>query len=71
MMGSFGQEKAMELDGVDLMGYTPWECIDLVSFTTGELKIGMALFMHISRMMGREAAGGIKRIPFIGISLLV
>ena len=25
-------------DGVDLMGYTPWGCIDLVSFTTGELK---------------------------------
>jgi len=31
-------EKAIELDGVDLMGYTPWGCIDLVSFTTGELK---------------------------------
>ncbi|GAB7258643.1 hypothetical protein DaDZ19_03080 [Dickeya ananatis] len=24
-------------DGVDLMGYTPWGCIDLVSFTTGEM----------------------------------
>ncbi|OIJ17314.1 6-phospho-beta-glucosidase [Anaerobacillus alkalilacustris] len=31
-------EKAVELDGVDLMGYTPWGCIDLVSFTTGEMK---------------------------------
>ena len=31
-------EKAIELDGVDLMGYTPWGCIDLVSFTTGEMK---------------------------------
>ena len=31
-------KKAVELDGVDLMGYTPWGCIDLVSFTTGELK---------------------------------
>ncbi|WP_251158617.1 6-phospho-beta-glucosidase [Caniella muris] len=28
-------EKAVE-DGVDLMGYTPWGCIDVVSFTTGE-----------------------------------
>ena len=31
-------KKAVELDGVDLMGYTPWGCIDLVSFTTGEMK---------------------------------
>ena len=30
-------KKAVELDGVDLMGYTPWGCIDVVSFTTGEL----------------------------------
>ena len=31
-------KKAVELDGVDLMGYTPWGCIDVVSFTTGELR---------------------------------
>ena len=31
-------KKAVEEDGVDLMGYTPWGCIDLVSFTTGEMK---------------------------------
>lgn len=30
-------EKAVE-DGVDLMGYTPWGCIDLVSAGTGEMK---------------------------------
>lgn len=29
---------AVELDGVNLMGYTPWGCIDLVSFGTGELR---------------------------------
>ncbi|MCB5954355.1 glycoside hydrolase family 1 protein [Enterococcus sp. CWB-B31] len=29
-------EKAIE-DGVDLMGYTPWGCIDLVSASTGEM----------------------------------
>lgn len=28
---------AVELDGVDLMGYTPWGCIDLVSAGTGEM----------------------------------
>lgn len=29
---------AVELDGVDLLGYTPWGCIDLVSASTGEMK---------------------------------
>ena len=31
-------KKAVEEDGVDLMGYTPWGCIDCISFTTGEMK---------------------------------
>ena len=30
-------EKAVNEDGVDLMGYTPWGCIDLVSASTGEM----------------------------------
>lgn len=30
-------KKAIELDGVDVMGYTPWGCIDLVSASTGEM----------------------------------
>ncbi|GKS81486.1 6-phospho-beta-glucosidase [Ligilactobacillus pabuli] len=29
--------KAVTLDGVDLMGYTPWGCIDLVSAGTGQM----------------------------------
>lgn len=29
---------AIELDGVNLIGYTPWGCIDLVSSGTGEMK---------------------------------
>ncbi|PLR41184.1 6-phospho-beta-glucosidase [Chimaeribacter californicus] len=28
--------KAVTEDGVELMGYTPWGCIDCVSFTTGQ-----------------------------------
>lgn len=28
---------AVDEDGVDLIGYTPWGCIDLVSATTGEM----------------------------------
>lgn len=30
--------KAADEDGVDLMGYTPWGIIDIISFTTGEMK---------------------------------
>ena len=29
---------AVEIDHVDLMGYTPWGCIDLVSAGTGEMR---------------------------------
>ncbi len=28
---------AVEEDGVDLIGYTPWGCIDLISASTGEM----------------------------------
>lgn len=31
-------KKAIELDGVDVIGYTVWGCIDVVSFGTGEMK---------------------------------
>ncbi len=31
-------KEAVELDGVELMGYTPWGCIDIVSAGTGEMK---------------------------------
>jgi 6-phospho-beta-glucosidase len=31
-------KKAVEEDGVDVMGYTPWGCIDIVSAGTGEMK---------------------------------
>lgn len=30
--------KAVDYDGVELMGYTPWGIIDIVSFTTGEMR---------------------------------
>lgn len=35
-------KKAVNYDGVDLISYTPWGIIDIVSFTTGEIKNGMA-----------------------------
>ncbi|MEG0367015.1 MAG: family 1 glycosylhydrolase [Coprobacillus sp.] len=31
-------KKAIEYDGVDVWGYTPWGCIDLVSAGTGEMR---------------------------------
>ena len=31
-------KKAIEEDGVDLMGYTPWGCIDVISAGTGEMR---------------------------------
>ncbi|BDR55470.1 6-phospho-beta-glucosidase [Xylocopilactobacillus apis] len=31
-------KKAIEEDGAEVLGYTVWGCIDLVSFTTGEMK---------------------------------
>ncbi|MED9910183.1 MAG: family 1 glycosylhydrolase [Collinsella aerofaciens] len=31
-------KEAVEIDGVDLMGYTPWGCIDIVSAGTGEMR---------------------------------
>jgi len=32
------QMKLATEDGVDIMGYTPWGCVDLVSLTTGEMR---------------------------------
>lgn len=31
-------DKAINYDGVEVWGYTPWGCIDLVSAGTGEMK---------------------------------
>ena len=30
-------KKAVDVDGVDLLGYTPWGCIDLVAASTGQM----------------------------------
>ena len=32
------RKDAVLIDGVDLIGYTPWGCIDVVSSGTGEMK---------------------------------
>jgi len=41
-------KKAVEEDGVDLIGYTPWGCIDIVSFGTGEMEKRYG-FIHVDK----------------------
>lgn len=49
---------AVELDGVDLLGYTTWGCIDLVSATTGEMSKRYG-FIYVDR--DDEGNGTYKR----------
>lgn len=51
-------KKAVEIDGVDLIGYTPWGCIDLVSASTGEMKKRYG-FIYVDR--DDEGKGTLKR----------
>jgi 6-phospho-beta-glucosidase len=48
----------VELDGVDLLGYTTWGCIDLVSATTGEMSKRYG-FIYVDR--DDEGNGTYKR----------
>ncbi|MFP7255053.1 6-phospho-beta-glucosidase [Virgibacillus sp. 7505] len=50
--------KAVNYDGVDLLGYTPWGIIDIVSFTTGEMKKRYGM-IHVDR--DNEGNGSMKR----------
>ena len=52
------KKKAVEIDGVDLMGYTPWGCIDCVSFTTGEMKKRYG-FIYVDR--NNDGSGTLER----------
>ena len=47
-------------DGVDLMGYTPWGCIDLISAGTGEMSKRYG-FIYVDR--DDEGNGSLKRYP--------
>ena len=49
---------AVNLDGVDLLGYTSWGCIDLVSAGTGEMKKRYG-FIYVDR--DNEGNGTLKR----------
>ena len=49
---------AVELDGVDLLGYTTWGCIDLVSAGTGEMSKRYG-FIYVDR--DDQGRGSLKR----------
>ena len=51
-------KKAVEEDGVDLIGYTPWGCIDLISMGTGEMKKRYG-FIYVDR--DSEGKGTLER----------
>ena len=49
---------AVELDGVPLLGYTSWGCIDLVSASTGEMSKRYG-FIYVDR--DDQGRGTLKR----------
>jgi 6-phospho-beta-glucosidase len=51
-------KKAVTEDGVDLMGYTPWGCIDLVSAGTGEMEKRYG-FIYVDK--DNQGKGTLKR----------
>ena len=51
---------AVVLDGVELLGYTSWGCIDLVSAGTGEMKKRYG-YIYVDR--DNEGNGTLKRTP--------
>lgn len=52
-------KEAVEEDGVELLGYTSWGCIDLISNGTGEMKKRYG-FIYVDR--DNEGNGSFKRI---------
>ena len=47
-------EKAVNLDGVDLMGYTPWAASILFQLEQDRWTSDMALFTSIKTIKGKE-----------------
>lgn len=56
-------EKAIE-DGVELLGYTPWGCIDLVSASTGEMSKRYGFIYVDKDDEGNGTLGRIKKKSF-------
>lgn len=52
--------EAVELDGVELLGYLPWGCIDLVAASTGEMKKRYG-FIYVNKQ--DDGSGDLSRHP--------
>jgi len=55
---SLPMREALE-DGVDLIGYTPWGCIDLISASTGEMEKRYG-FIYVD--LDNDGKGTLKRL---------
>jgi hypothetical protein len=64
-------KKAVVEDGVDLMGYTPWGCIDLVSAGTGEMKKRYGFIYVDKDNEGNGTLDAAGKSPLPGISRLL
>ena len=53
-------KEAVDIDGIDLMGYEMWGCIDLVSAGTGEMSKRYG-FVYVDR--DDQGNGSLKRTP--------
>ncbi|NBI91199.1 glycosyl hydrolase family protein [Lachnospiraceae bacterium] len=53
-------KKAVDEDGVDLIGYTSWGCIDLVSASSGEMRKRYG-FIYVDKQ--DDGTGTLKRTP--------
>ena len=51
---------AIQIDGVDLLGYTSWGCIDLISASTGEMSKRYG-YVYVDKM--EDGQGTLKRYP--------
>lgn len=55
-----GDIEILKKGTVDLIGYTPWGCIDLVSASTGEMKKRYG-FIYVDK--DNDGKGTLNRIP--------
>ena len=52
--------KAIELDGVDVIGYTPWAAIDIISASTGEIEKRYG-FIYVNLDEVKQGTAGVYR----------
>ena len=55
---------AVDVDGVKLMGYTPWGCIDLVSAGTGEMEKRYGFIYVDKDNQGRGTLNRSRKLSF-------